>query len=210
MPIQSCLAGDELIGADPCHDFVDAQRHFSLGRPVIVCDTVAGEQLADVCIAAEHLDVALTAFLVEHTCGLIVATVDVATSDRLAFPLLHADLERDAGRFCVAVDAISVSTGISARDRAETISQIADPGATASDFTRPGHVVPVVTGGVFALSRWSRYDAAAALSRSIGLSGVVAAATLVDGITSATDRYIETFAHRHRLPVVTASSLRAL
>ncbi|MGE2837286.1 3,4-dihydroxy-2-butanone-4-phosphate synthase [Mycobacterium sp. SMC-4] len=209
MPLQ-CLTDHDFVGTDPHRDIADAQRDFAAGRPVIMCDTVEGERLADVCIPAEYLDVALAAFLVEHTCGIITATVDVATSDRLDLPLLRADLHRDTGRFCVAVDACSVSTGISARDRARTIALIADPAAAASDFTRPGHVVPVMTGGLFALSRWSRYDAAAALSRSVGLSGVVAAATLVDGIAAATDGHIGAFAGRHRIPVVTASSLRVL
>lgn len=210
MLLQTCSAGQDLASADPRRDIADAQSDFAAGRPVIICDSIGGERLADVCVPAEYLDVALAAFLVEHTCGIITATVDAAASERLDLPLLRADLHRDTGRFCVAVDACSSSTGISARDRARTIALLSDPCAAASDFTRPGHVIPVVTGGLFALSRWSRYDSSAALSRSVGMSGVVAAATLVDGIGAATDGYINAFAQRHRIPVVTASALRAL
>ncbi|UXA17914.1 3,4-dihydroxy-2-butanone-4-phosphate synthase [Mycobacterium sp. SMC-4] len=209
MPTQTYLHAGNLFDTDIKHDVSGARTAFAAGRPVIIIDTVAGgETVADVCIAAEELDVAKAAFLVEHTCGILSATVDVATSDRLDLPLLRPDLRREAGRFCVAVDARGDSTGISARARAETISRLADPAASAGDFSRPGHVIPVLTGGLFALSRWSRYDAAAELSRSVGRSGVVAVASLVDGLVGATGDYIDQFASWHRFPVIAASAFK--
>lgn len=45
-----------------------------------------------------------------------------------------------------------MTTGISAHDRALTARSLADPSKTASDFTRPGHLVPLRAkeGGVLA------------------------------------------------------------
>jgi 3,4-dihydroxy-2-butanone 4-phosphate synthase len=44
------------------------------------------------------------------------------------------------------------TTGISAHDRALTARKLADPESVASDFTRPGHMVPLryTEGGVLA------------------------------------------------------------
>ena len=47
---------------------------------------------------------------------------------------------------------IGTTTGISAHDRALTARKLADPKAVSSDFTRPGHMVPLryTEGGVLA------------------------------------------------------------
>jgi 3,4-dihydroxy-2-butanone 4-phosphate synthase len=183
---------------------------FAAGAPVLICDTGAGELLAELCVPAEALTTARSAFLIRHTSGIMTATVDTATVARLDIPLLRVDFDRDAGRFCVAVDATSESTGISARDRARTIVRMADSSSGPDDFDRPGHVVPVLTGGVFAHTRWTRYDAAAALSRRAGLSGVVASAPLVDGLGATVSSFVTSFARTHRLPLLAAGALQAL
>jgi 3,4-dihydroxy 2-butanone 4-phosphate synthase len=47
--------------------------------------------------------------------------------------------------YAVSIDAVdpSVTTGISAHDRALTCRMLADPSAKASDFRRPGHILPL-------------------------------------------------------------------
>ena len=205
MQLQMCSWTDDL-DVDTSRD--ESLRAFAVGAPVLICDDGAGELVAELCVPAEALTTTRSAFLIRYTSGIMTATVDTATAARLDMPLLRVDFDRDVGRFCVAVDAKSESTGISARDRARTIARIADSSSGPADFDRPGHVVPVLTGGVFAHTRWTRYDAAAALSRRAGLSGVVASAPLVDGLGATVSSFVTIFARTHRLPLLTAGSLR--
>jgi 3,4-dihydroxy-2-butanone 4-phosphate synthase len=62
------------------------------------------------------------------------------------------------------------TTGISAGDRALTARALASPAALPSDFTRPGHMVPLRarTGGV--LVRKGHTEAAVDLCRAAGLA----------------------------------------
>ncbi len=72
--------------------------------------------------------------------------------------------------YTVTVDArVGVSTGISATDRAMTMRLLADPASDATDFTRPGHIVPLRAkpGGV--LRRTGHTEAAVDLARLAGL-----------------------------------------
>ena len=62
---------------------------------------------------------------------------------------------------------VGTTTGISAHDRALTARKLADPKATSSDFTRPGHMVPLryTEGGV--LSRRGHTEAATGTSHPL-------------------------------------------
>ncbi|RBY79863.1 hypothetical protein DQ238_09540 [Geodermatophilus sp. TF02-6] len=76
----------------------------------------------------------------------------VSECDRLdlpAMPRRHQDVH--APDYRVTVDRQGTGTGISAVDRSRTVAALAAAGSTASDFTRPGHVVPVAVddGGVW-------------------------------------------------------------
>jgi len=63
-----------------------------------------------------------------------------------------------------------ISTGISAGDRSKTVQLLANPGAMATDFNRPGHLFPLRAkeGGV--LTRDGHTEAAVDLSRLAGRS----------------------------------------
>src|SRR5205823_12620 len=78
--------------------------------------------------------------------------------------------------FTVSVDAArSVTTGISAHDRATTIQAIANPKSAPDDLVQPGHVFPLRAkdGGV--LRRAGHTEAAVDLARMAGLqpAGVI-------------------------------------
>ncbi|GAB3220468.1 3,4-dihydroxy-2-butanone-4-phosphate synthase [Mycolicibacterium hippocampi] len=216
MQLQICSWIDDLGGDAPFGDPLgalccspgEAADVFAVGGAVLICDLSAGELVAELCVPAEGLTTKKSAFLVRHTSGIMTATIDTVAAQRLDLPPLRLDFERDAGRFCVAVDAKSRTTGISAQDRARTITRIADIDAKPTDFDRPGHVLPVVTGGAFAGARWTRYDAAAALSRRAGLSGVVASAPLVDGLGATAVPFVADFARAHQLNLVFANQLK--
>src|SRR5437870_8580229 len=115
------------------------------GRPVVVVDDADRENEGDLIFAAEKATPELMAFMVRHTSGFICVPLTEADADRLELPpMYHTNQDRRGTAYAVTVDAREgISTGISASDRAHTIRLLADRSSKASDFSRPGHVVPL-------------------------------------------------------------------
>src|SRR6201999_4223251 len=118
---------------------------FKSGRAVVVVDDEDRENEGDLIFAAELVTPELVAFMVRYTSGYICVPVTEAEADRLDLPpMFRVNQDRRGTAYAVTVDAREgVTTGISASDRAHTIQLLADPNATAADFARPGHVVPL-------------------------------------------------------------------
>ena len=119
------------------------------GKPVIVTDDASRENEGDLILAAERATAESVAFMVKHTSGVVCVPMEGAELDRLELPLmtpLATNTERMRTAYTISVDAASgVTTGISAADRARTIRLLAEPGTTAGDLARPGHVFPCAT-----------------------------------------------------------------
>ncbi len=154
-----------------------AVEEIRAGRPVVVVDDEDRENEGDVIFAAELATPELVAFMVRYTSGYICVPLPEADCDRLDLPpMVHSNQDKRGTAYTVTVDAREgVSTGISATDRARTIRLLAAPDASAADFTRPGHVVPLRAreGGV--LRRTGHTEAAVDLARLAGLrpAGVI-------------------------------------
>ncbi len=184
------------------------------GKAVIVMDDEDRENEGDLIFAAEKATPELLSFLVRYTSGYVCVALPEAECDRLDLPPMHhtnGDNFRTA--FTVTVDAKEgVSTGISAADRAHTIRLLADPVATAGDFVRPGHVLPLRArdGGV--LRRAGHTEAAVDLSRMAGLSPVGVLCEIVsqkDEVEMARGEELAVFASDHDLTLITIADLIA-
>jgi 3,4-dihydroxy 2-butanone 4-phosphate synthase/GTP cyclohydrolase II len=113
--------------------------------------------------------------------------------------------------FTLSIEAREgVSTGISAADRARTVSVAIDPSKGAADIATPGHIFPLRArdGGV--LVRAGHTEAAVDVSRLAGLnaSGVICEIMNDDG-TMARLPDLVVFAQRHALKIGTISDLIA-
>ena len=131
----------------------DRVRHaiaaIGAGRPVVVIDDARAH--GSVTFAASLATPRLVAFTVRHTSGFVRTALTAEACDRLDLPPMHrGNGDSEPGAYRVTVDLLGAGTGISAADRARTIAALASPKSTATDFCRPGHVVPVQvgTGGV--------------------------------------------------------------
>ncbi|HEY8820386.1 MAG TPA: 3,4-dihydroxy-2-butanone-4-phosphate synthase [Dermatophilaceae bacterium] len=182
------------------------------GLPVLVLDDEGRENEGDVILSAETLTTEWMAWTIRHTSGYICAPLPEDSADRLELPPMVADNQDPRGTaYTVTVDAArGVTTGISAADRAHTIRLLAQEDSTASDFTRPGHVVPLRArhGGV--LVRGGHTEAAVDLCRLAGLAPVGAIGELVhdDGSMMRLPAVLELGA-QHNLPVITIEALIA-
>lgn len=188
----------------------DALQALQGGRPVIVTDDESRENEADVILAAETLSTEWLAWTVRNTSGYVCAPMPAEVADRLDLPLMVAD-NTDPFRtaYTVSVDAAAgVTTGISAADRAHTLRLLASPTATAADFVRPGHVLPLRArpGGV--LTRRGHTEAAVELCRLAGLAPVGVIAELVHDDGSMVRRpAAERLGAELDLPVITIEQL---
>ena len=110
------------------------------GKAVVVIDDEDRENEGDLIFAAELATPELVAFMVRYTSGYICVPLTEADADRLDLPpMFRVNQDRRGTAYAVTVDAREgVTTGISAADRAHTIRLLADPGANAADFARPG------------------------------------------------------------------------
>jgi len=190
----------------------EAFEALKAGLPVLVLDDEGRENEGDVILSAETLTTQWMAWTIRHTSGYICAPIPEGTADRLELPPMVADNQDPRGTaYTVTVDAArGVTTGISAADRAHTIRLLAQEDSTASDFTRPGHVVPLRArhGGV--LVRGGHTEAAVDLCRLAGLAPVGAIGELVhdDGSMMRLPAVLELGA-QHNLPVITIEALIA-
>ena len=143
------------------------------GEFIIVLDSQDRENEGDLIIAAESITDAQMAFLVRYTrhdsfpstrpthtytnarlnSGLICAPVTPEIATRLQLPQMVLENTDPKGTaYTISIDAsdASVTTGISAQDRALTCRTLASPHSHPEDLRRPGHVIPLraKSGGV--------------------------------------------------------------
>jgi 3,4-dihydroxy 2-butanone 4-phosphate synthase/GTP cyclohydrolase II len=184
------------------------------GKAVIVVDDEDRENEGDLIFAAEMATPELVAFTVRYTSGYLCVPLTEADCDRLDLPpMYHTNQDRRGTAYTVTVDAKEgVKTGISAADRAHTMNLLADAKSIATDFTRPGHVVPLRAkeGGV--LRRPGHTEAAVDLARLAGLRPAGVLCEIVsqkdEGDMARRDE-LEVFAAEHDLAMISIADLIA-
>jgi 3,4-dihydroxy 2-butanone 4-phosphate synthase / GTP cyclohydrolase II len=181
------------------------------GEIAIVVDDEDRENEGDLIMAAEMATPEKIAFFLQRTSGVICVALSGERLDVLGLPLMVGDNRESQGTaFTVSVDlAQGVTTGISAADRSATIRALADPGAAAGDFVRPGHVFPLRTrdGGV--LKRAGHTEAAVDLAQLAGLqsAGVLCEVVSADRTGMARRPELRRLAQAHGLPMVSIADL---
>src|SRR6266704_6196403 len=153
---------------DPIEDII---KEIRAGRMVVVTDDEDRENEGDLVMAAEKVTPSAVNFMATHGRGLICAPISNERAEQLGLQRMVAQ-NREMYRtdFTVSVDAArGVTTGISAYDRAATISAIGNPKSSPEDLNQPGHVFPLRAkdGGV--LRRAGHTEAAIDLARMAGL-----------------------------------------
>src|SRR5215210_2233489 len=160
-------------------------RAVAAGELVIVADDEDRENEGDLIMAAEKATPEKIAFMIRHTSGIICQPMTGERLYQLALPqMVERNTESKRTAFTVSVDARDgTTTGVSADDRAATVTQLADPSTGADDFLKPGHIFPLRyrDGGV--LKRAGHTEAAIDLARLAGLrpAGVLAEIVNDDG-----------------------------
>ena len=182
------------------------------GKMFILVDDEDRENEGDLVIPAEMADDKAINFMAKYGRGLICLSM---TKERIAElglpPMARHNSCRHQTAFTVSIEAREgVTTGISAADRAHTISVATNPQCSSRDIVTPGHVFPLEAreGGV--LVRAGHTEAAVDISRLAGLkpSGVICEIMNDDGTMARMPDLIE-FAKEHDLKIATIADLIA-
>ena len=190
----------------------DVVSDIARGRIVIVTDDADRENEGDLVMAAEKVTPEAVNFMAKHGRGLICVPISNERAEQLGLQrMVVRNREMYRTDFTVSVDAArGVTTGISAHDRAATISAIANPKSSPNDLVQPGHVFPLRAkdGGV--LRRTGHTEAAVDLARMAGLqpAGVLCEILHDDGTMARLPELME-FRKKHRLRICTIQSLIA-
>ena len=182
------------------------------GKMVIITDDPSRENEGDLVLAAEKVTPEAINFMVMHARGLVCAPITHHRAQELGLQrMVLENRESQKTAFTVSVDAAAgVTTGISAADRAATISVLVDPQATPQALVQPGHVFPLQAkeGGV--LQRAGHTEAAVDLAQLAGLqpAGVICEIMHDDG-TMARMPELMAFKEKHGLKIATIEDLIA-
>ncbi|MCH9627511.1 MAG: Riboflavin biosynthesis protein RibBA [Chlamydiales bacterium] len=180
------------------------------GEFVIVTDDADRENEGDLILAAEKMTPEKMGFLLKHTSGVVCVAMEAEKLEQLQIPLMvHHNTESHRTAFTVTVDLVDgTTTGISAEDRAKTVTALANPTQESKDFRRPGHIFPLKAreGGV--LKRAGHTEAAVDLARMAGLEPVGALCEIVkDDYSMARLSDLEAFGKEHAIPLISIAEL---
>ena len=184
-----------------------------LGKVIIVVDDQNRENEGDFVAAAEAITPEIINFMATHGRGLICAPITSKLSKRLKLNLMvGSSSDPQDTAFTVSVDfkGNGVSTGISAADRSKTIKALIDSNTKPHQFSKPGHVFPLIAkdGGV--LRRTGHTEAAIDFARLAGFkpAGVIVEIMNEDGTMARLPQLIKV-AEKFDLKVISIEDLVA-
>ena len=180
------------------------------GKMIILVDENDRENEGDLIIPAEMVTAESINFMAKYGRGLICLSMTKKRINELELPLMNPINQNNyLTAFTVSIEAKEgISTGISAADRAHTISVAINK--SKKDIISPGHVFPLMAwdGGV--LVRAGHTEAAVDIAKLAGLnpSGVICEIMNDDGTMSRLPELIK-FSQKHNILIGTVSDLIA-
>jgi 3,4-dihydroxy 2-butanone 4-phosphate synthase / GTP cyclohydrolase II len=190
-------------------EIIDEARN---GRMFILVDDEDRENEGDLVIPAQMATPDAINFMAKYGRGLVCLAMAKDRVEQLGLGLMSRNNgTRHETAFTVSIEARDgVTTGISAADRARTVSVAIDASKGPEHIVTPGHVFPLVArpGGV--LVRAGHTEAAVDVARLAGLnpSGVICEIMKDDGTMARLDDLVA-FAQLHNLKMGTIRDLIA-
>ncbi len=164
----------------------DAIESVGKGEVIIVVDDENRENEGDFLAAAEKITPKIINFMAKEGRGLICVPLSEKRCKEIKLDRMVSNSADPMGTaFTISVDlkGKGVTTGISAKDRALTIKALVDDKTKSNDFSKPGHIFPLIgkEGGV--LRRTGHTEAAIDFARLAGMkpAGVIVEIMNEDG-----------------------------
>ncbi len=192
------------------HKIEDVIEDIKNGIPIIVVDDENRENEGDLFVAAEKVTYESINLMVSYGRGLVCVPMSQEYAEKFMLkPMVEVNTDAKGTAFTVSVDAKeNTTTGISVADRLTTIKKLADIKSEASDFTRPGHIFPLIAkkGGV--LKREGHTEATVDLCKITDLAPVaVICEILKDDGSMARMNDLEIFAEKYNLKIISIEDL---
>jgi 3,4-dihydroxy 2-butanone 4-phosphate synthase/GTP cyclohydrolase II len=193
----------------PIQRVKEAIEEIKKGNMVIMLDDENRENEGDLVYAATFSDDKKVNFMASYAKGLICVAVTTQTANRLQlYPMVSSNTSSYETAFTVSVDCANAHTGISAKERDDTIKILANPLSSPKDLVKPGHIFPLIAkdGGV--LVRTGHTEGSVDLCKLAGLNGeAVICEIMKDDGTMARMDDLELFSQKHDLSIVYISDI---
>lgn len=191
------------------HTIEEAIYELMQGKAVIVVDDEDRENEGDFVALSDRITPETINFMITHGRGLVCTPITEKRASELELvPMVDHNTDPHGTAFTVSVDHKSASTGISAKERADTILSLVNNKTRPLDLKRPGHVFPLIAkeGGV--LRRAGHTEAAVDLARLSGAepSGVICEIIKEDGEMARVPELLE-IAEKHEIKMITIKDL---
>ncbi|MDC0891015.1 3,4-dihydroxy-2-butanone-4-phosphate synthase [Candidatus Pelagibacter sp.] len=174
------------------------------GGMFILVDDEKRENEGDLIISTSNSNAKNINFMAKYGRGLICLALDTLQAKRLNLSLMSSNNQsRNKTAFTISIEAKKgITTGISAKDRAKTISIASKKNVKKTDIVSPGHVFPIIAkdGGV--LVRAGHTEASVDISKLAkkNNSAVICEIMNEDG-TMAKGQDLFNFAKKHKLKI---------
>ena len=201
------MKSDLKVSLSKIEDIIDDARN---GKMYILVDDPGRENEGDLIIPAQMVTPEAINFMAKYGRGLICLSLTKQRIDELNLPLMNpSNQKNDLTAFTISIEAKEgITTGISAADRAHTISVAINSNRDKSDIISPGHIFPLMAWAGGVLERAGHTEAAVDISILAGLnpSGVICEIMNDDGSMARLPELIK-FAKIHKLKIGTVSDL---
>ncbi|RLA75412.1 MAG: bifunctional 3,4-dihydroxy-2-butanone 4-phosphate synthase/GTP cyclohydrolase II [Epsilonproteobacteria bacterium] len=179
----------------------EAIQEIKKGNMIIMLDDENRENEGDLVYAGTFSTAQKVNFLATHAKGLICVTVKSTTANRLE--LNHMVTQNNSSyqtAFTVSVDCKKATTGISAKERDDTIKILSNPRSKPSELVRPGHIFPLIAkdGGV--LERTGHTEGSTDICMLSGIKEIAVICEIMkeDGTMARRDD-LDIFAKKHNI-----------
>jgi 3,4-dihydroxy 2-butanone 4-phosphate synthase/GTP cyclohydrolase II len=188
----------------------NALERLKSGKFVIVTDDASRENEGDLIALGVGATEENLAFMIRYSSGVICAAITSEAARRLNLPpMTRINQDSKGTAFTVSIDVKEgLTTGISAKERANTLRRLADPKANARDFVRPGHIFPLTVRPGGLRERRGHTEAAMELAVLAGHPPMAFIAELVnDDGSMMRDQSLRDFAAKHQIPVLSIDEI---
>jgi 3,4-dihydroxy 2-butanone 4-phosphate synthase / GTP cyclohydrolase II len=180
------------------------------GRMVILMDDEDRENEGDLVIAADYATPDAINFMSKFGRGLICLPMAEQIIDKLGLSMMASRNGSPYGTaFTVSIEAaIGVTTGISAKDRAQTVKVAIDPNSGPRDIISPGHMFPLRAEEAGVLKRAGQTEGSIDLVKMAGLTPAAVICEIInDDGTMSRKEELKAFSEQHGILMVTIKAL---
>ena len=190
----------------------EAINDFKNGKMLIVVDDENRENEGDFIISGEKATSDDINFMMKYGRGLICTSISSDKAKELDLsPMVDNNTEHQKTNFTVSVDAKNgISTGISAKDRWQTLQVLISDDSTPNDLVRPGHMFPLIAkdGGV--LQRAGHTEACIDLTKLSNHKSLALLVEIVDDDgTMARSESLTKISKEHDIKIISIADLIA-